>query len=552
MDTYGHMLPSGDHLNTMDAIAASLDPAKPEFSALYPLSRVQVGLIFASVPDTIMRRDVRSARAGQVIPKAKLEMIGLIYFGLVLCASLGGFGIWLLVQDLRGVDVFKASAVFKVKGMDIEGPVGLVAALGALLLGVWLVSLYSPALVGENEQLRLANVRFNNELQYSQQKLDAAEKQLRDEKSRADALANQVRARTTDKEQADIKYAASQSNLLEKRAELAHTQGLLASETGRANYLSGQYAALAKQFSDEQLARREAQQQGLAAWQSADRMALSEKQRIEFDGIEKGVLALNDALTFLKIAPVHWPRIEGKNAVATYEIFHKAFEADQTRPRGAGLFEFNSEEHTIRGDYQGRLKEALRTEISALICETARRAIVESVSISEAVRNMRPIRDYDVDGKLIDTLVEFQYARMRLQIMAGSAYLLVRGYADGEQGPWRRNLDPSLATVRLHEIANPNVQQPEYALTFRPYLTQVAIGQGAHQSGTYGNNDLPNLRGEVASRIISALVGTCPQSTPNTAVGEIPVEVLQGRVYPQHSEPDRKARVHLLVFLKER
>jgi hypothetical protein len=425
-------------------------------------------------------------------------------------------------------------------------------ALAALGAAVWLVSRYEPAVEAQNKQLTTTNAELQKALQDTQLRKEAAENQLRDEKGKADDLGNQVRARTTDKQQAEGELAFTQRDLSQTRAELMRTQRRLTDEAARANDLSDRNATLTKWLAKEETERREAQRQALAAWQTVDRVQLSEKQRIEFDGIQRGVLELNDALTRVKIAPAYWPRIEGKNAVATYEIFQKAFEADQARPRGAGLFDFDVQRYTIRGDYQGRLAEELRNQISALICEAARRAIVESVSLPVAINNMPPIRGYEVDKELIATLTELQYLRMRLQIMAANALVLVRGYADGEQGPWRQTLDSSRATtVSLHENAKPNAKEIEYSLTFRPDLTQVAIGQSGPRGTTYGNDDLPNLRGQETSEIISALVGTCPQTIPNTAAGMIPVEVLQGRVYPQHSEIDRKARVHLLVFLKE-
>ena len=100
----------------------------------------------------------------------------------------------------------------------------------------------------------------------------------------------------------------------------------------------------------------------------------------------------------------------------------------------------------------------------------------------------------------------------------------------------------------LHENANPNAMPAEYALTFRPGLTRVAVGQSA----TYGNDDLPNLRAAEVAMIVAALVdNTCESPSPNTSAGKIDVEILEGRVYPERSEVDRKARVHVLVFLND-
>jgi hypothetical protein len=476
-------------------------------------------------------------------------MIGLIILGVSMCAVVGAIGLWLLRRGLKGIPL--ENAIFKAFGVSIEGHVGFVTVAAALVVAAWLISRYEPAVQAENTRLTKDNAQLTSELQDTQKERDGLANQLRDEKARSDQLGNDLRARTAEKQQVEGQLAFTQLDLSKTKAELTRTQGLLTDETALAKDLSDKNESLGKQLGATDLERREAQGQALAAWQTADRVALSAKQQAEFNDIQKGVLDLNTGLTQLRIATAYWPRIEGKNAVATYEIYQKAFEADQTRPRGAGLFDFNSQDYKIKGNYNGRLAEALRADIGGLICEAARRAIGENVPLPEAVRDMPPIRQYDMNRDLLTTLSEFQYVRMRLQVMAGRALVLVRGYADGEQGPWRQNLDPSLATVRLHENADPNTKQPEYALTFRPNLTQVSVGKDGPNGSTYGNDDLPNLRGEEVSEILSALIGRCPESLPNTSAGTMPIEVLEGRVYPQHSEIDRKGRVHLLVFLKE-
>jgi len=465
-------------------------------------------------------------------------MIGLIIFGILFFIGVGIFGLFLLYKGATG-----ATATFRWRGASIDGPVGAVIAVASMLLVVGLVALYNPALEKENKRLTAENADLTSELQTTKKERDDLDNKLRAEKAHSDTLANQVRALTTDKEQAEEKLVSVQGGLTQAQQKVA-------TQASQINDLSGKNDTLTKQLSNQTLQREEAQKQALLAWQTANEMGLSPAQQAEFKDIDAKVMDLNKDLTYLRIAPAYWPRIEGKKAVATYEIYQKAFEADQMRPRGAGLFDFNSEEYTIKGDYQGRLAQTIQTSISGLICEAARRAVTQHVPVSDAIRNMPPIREYDLDPQLRAILGEFQYVRMRLQIMAGYAVILVRGYADGEQTGWSRKLDPDFATVQLHENARPNAQPIDYALTFKPDLTQVAIGKDSSNGPTYTNTDLPNLRGDMAARIISALVDDCPQTVPNTSVGTIPVEVLEGQVYSQHSEVDRKARVYLLVFLK--
>lgn len=476
-------------------------------------------------------------------------MIGLIVFGVVFCIAVGLFGLWLLWRNINGVPIEKA--IFKIKDTSIEGPVGAVMALAAIVVSAWLVSRYEPAVEAENKRLTAQNAEITRDLQETKNTRDDLEGKLRDEKAHSDMLANEIRAGTTEKKEAEAKLASAQDALAQAKANLTQTEQNLATTKEQVNDLSATNDELSKQLGDQTSQRKEAQQEALHAWQVADRISLTPAQQAEFNEIDKGVLDLNKGLTYLRIATAYWPRIAGKKAVATYEIYQKAFEADQKRPRGAGLFDFNSEEYKIKGDYNGRLAQVLQTQASALICEAARRAIVEGVLPSDAIRNMPPIRDYDMNSQLLATLGEFQYLRMRLQIMAGRAVILTRGYADGERTGWSQKLDPSFATVQLHENATPDAQPIEYALTFRPELTQVAIGKASTNGPIYGNTDLPNLRGEMAARIISLLVDDCPLNVPNFSPDTIPVQILEGQVYAQHSEIDRKARLHLLVFLKD-
>jgi hypothetical protein len=140
---------------------------------------------------------------------------------------------------------------------------------------------------------------------------------------------------------------------------------------------------------------------------------------------------------------------------------------------------------------------------------------------------------------------------MRLKMLAAESLILVRGYADGEQNHFELTLDPKLKEVDVHENADPNKTPVDFALEFKPGLTHVFIGRPSTQYAKYGNVDLPNLRAEVTRDIVFKLVNTCRPPT-NLPVGKIGVEMLDGQVYEGKSAPDRKSRVHLLVFLRER
>jgi hypothetical protein len=103
----------------------------------------------------------------------------------------------------------------------------------------------------------------------------------------------------------------------------------------------------------------------------------------------------------------------------------------------------------------------------------------------------------------------------------------------------------------VHENIDPNSPEGENGLVFWEQQTPISIGQvEENRTTTCDNKDLPNLRAAEAAAILKTLVD-CSGQTPNTDVGSIAVEILEGRVYPEHNEVDRTARVHLLVSLKK-
>jgi hypothetical protein len=150
------------------------------------------------------------------------------------------------------------------------------------------------------------------------------------------------------------------------------------------------------------------------------------------------------------------------------------------------------------------------------------------------------------DPQRVREVADLQYALTRLKLLAADALVLVIGYADGEQGPWK--LDPEFKDVELHENAKPNAKPIDYALEFKPDLTHRILGSSFDY--LHGNEDLPDLRAEATAQIITSLLKSCAPPT-NDPVGKIRVEMLDGRIYEAKSAPDRKARAYLLVFLKE-
>ncbi len=460
-------------------------------------------------------------------------MMILITAGFFISLCVFALGMWLLLRSITGAPA----------RLGVEGPVGFVLVVAGAASVYFLSSFYAPRVEAENGRLNSENTQLKKDLEDTKHQRDGFDAALRGEKGRTDGLAADLRVLKAEKEQVERDLSMTRDGLSRTRNELAQTQAQLSTESSRAN-------SVTKQLADETGQRREAQRQARVAWLTADLLGLNDRQRAEFNNIQKGVLALNESLSALRISEAHWPRLEGKKAVATFEIYQKAFEADLMRPRGAGLFVFESEKYSLKGDHRGRIAEEMRTKIASLICEAARRAIAENVPLPDAVRNMPPIKEYDLDPELLSQLAELQYLQMRIKLLAGNATVLVRGYADGERGSGERKLDPpSRAIVKLHE--NTKRTPDEYTLNFRPELTSIQIGRPKAKSPTYTNSDLPNLRGAEAASIINALVGSCSAPTAGPPAGTVTAEVLEGQVSPDHSEIDRKARVHLLVFLKE-
>ena len=340
------------------------------------------------------------------------SMFILIILGYALCLGVGLLGAWVVLRALRGLEPL----VFKGWGVHVEGSAGFVLILAALAAAVGFASLYTPSVEAENKQLTAENVR----LQETKRERDDAQKFLREETYRADKLIVENSALKTDKDRIERDLAATRGDLSRTRAELTQTELLRGKETTRANDIAAKNEILTKQLGEQSAQRREAQAQANAAWKTADRIDLPIQQGIQFDQLQKDVLQLNADLTRLRINSTHWPRIEGHKAVATFEIYQRDFDVDKDSPRGAGLFDFNSEEYRIKSHPRPGFIRELRQKLASLICEAARRAKAQGISLREAVRSMPAINAYDINPEFLDELSEFQYVVTRLKLMAGT------------------------------------------------------------------------------------------------------------------------------------
>jgi hypothetical protein len=335
----------------------------------------------------------------------------------------------------------------------------------------------------------------------------------------------------------------------EKTERQAQAQGREKSER-EASALRVQLDDASRRLASEAAERREAQEYATATWLANNRTRLTPAQQRELDQYTKGVLALNDSLSVLKIKQTAWPTLSGRNAVAIFEIYRRDFERDASQPRGAGLFQFQLEKYRIEGDSARGLPEELALGLAKLICDASTRAIVDNVTPRQAFAAIQPLARFEGDYDRVREVEDLQYVSMRLKMLAAESLILVRGYADGEQNHFERDLDPKLKQADVHENADPNRKPVDFALEFKPELTHVSVGLPSTQYARYGNVDLPNLRAAVTGEIVAKLVNTCSPPT-NMPTGKIGVELLDGQIYEGKNVPDRKSRVHLLVFLKE-
>jgi hypothetical protein len=252
--------------------------------------------------------------------------------------------------------------------------------------------------------------------------------------------------------------AKTQTDLASTKNDLKLIEESLEQQKAETKHLESKNAELEKKLANEQTERRDAEKQMMAAWKTVDQVQLTHTQKEEFDRLKDGVLKLNEKLTMLRISVAHFPRIENRKAVATFEIYRKAFEPDQNRPRGAGLFNFNSREYEIRmisGNQEG-IPDKLKSEFIDVICEAARRAAINQISLSGAIDSIAPLKGYDINRPVVAQLTEFTYIQMRLRMMAAEVLVLVRGYADGELSPWQEPLKKPFSNILVHENIDPN------------------------------------------------------------------------------------------------
>jgi hypothetical protein len=152
------------------------------------------------------------------------------------------------------------------------------------------------------------------------------------------AAENDAREMTAARDRYKTQFEEADKELTTTKADRDSQAQAPKNSESEASALKGQVDDVSRRLANETAERREAEEYARATWLANNRTNLTPAQQRELDQYTKGVLAINDDLSVLKIRQTAWPTLTGRNAVAIFEIYRKQFEADASRPRGAGLF----------------------------------------------------------------------------------------------------------------------------------------------------------------------------------------------------------------------
>jgi|HubBroStandDraft_6_1064221.scaffolds.fasta_scaffold44121_1 hypothetical protein len=428
-------------------------------------------------------------------------LICLLAFGVLLIVSV------VMVVRRKNPD----DALFKGLGVEARGPVPfvlvVVAAVG--LWGLW--NTYSPTLEKENERLEKAKKEIEQDL------------------------------------------AAARAELKKDGAELENTKELLQQEKAERSQLGIESENLKNQLANAQEEVNKQRERTRAAWDTIQEHWMTDDEKKALNDLKQNVEAVNKDLPneFRVVATPLGPRIDGRKSFVTFEVRRTAFERDSPPARGAGLFRFASTQYTIRIGYgKEEISEAQRIQIIQKICEQAASAAVNKAPLGEIIRALpgtlkATAANLDFDLEFLSDLAAFRYVVMRLQLMRVNPIVLVRGSADGEKAAWHQRLDRPYE-IKLHNETTPKRDSADDGLTFEQGESSITIGE----DGTYANKDLPDLRANWIWNNLKDVLD-CQQATPDISVSSVRFWILEGREYSHLDQNDRKARVYLLMFLKE-
>jgi hypothetical protein len=425
-----------------------------------------------------------------------------LIFIFVVAAIVAGTGFWLLVRGSVG------NGKIEIEGWGkVDAPMGGLIVLAVLAAIVFAFKFYAPQIQAENDSLTADKTRLETEIGGART-LHAAD-------------VTKIIAGETSLQGATEQIATAKQETAEEKEALA-----------------------------DEMQRRSVAENGFRETLLAlGRGGLSDAEIKQYDEIDAGAAAINSDLTYFEIVEVPAPKLANPKALAVYEVYRKDWRADAGRPRGAGAFDFDTEAFKLEGDRADELERLMSADYVAAICQTALAALKDHArlppAIEELANRLRPT-GFDPPPNFTQQAAELTYMFARLKLLSGRTAVWVRGFADGEQGPWREPLQPFPYAVSAHANTARDAARSETLMTFEPQPGPVPLGAMTKGQPTYGNADLPDLRANEIAGITARLIDGCP--IPGEDQGRTRVSILDGVVYPQHRPVDRKVRIYVAAF----
>ena len=461
--------------------------------------------------------------------------------------AVGALGAWLL---LRRTGVIHARGNLNILGFQAEGPVSV------LLIVLMIAGLYF-AQSNFSGQTESKVATLNGELATARSERDGFKGQAETQRQRADS--EKIRADSAEAEVARLSPRVSElqnevEGLRAQAEKLRRQIGSLEADNrnglSEIESLNSEINRKTNEISDLEQQISVVLDERNSALLLADTLRLSPAEKRRLDDIVESFEKIGNGLTYLSVQRVPFPRFEQDVPVAVFEVYSKDFEEDRYDIRGAGLLSFNSESFDIEGDYAHELLATLSGDLGQAVCDTATRIIAGEVGLSEAIQRIPEIAKYDADSDLIRKIAELQFLTLRVKTLSVETLMLVRAYADGEDGPWKHSLQGGQVQMDVFRNAIPEQRFEDAALIFERNPNRIIVGDVTAAGAVYGNEDLPNLRALTTQEIVEVLVDGCSVSEGAT-VGDVSSGILDGYVYPAKNEIDRKSRLFVMVRLRD-
>lgn len=218
--------------------------------------------------------------------------------------------------------------------------------------------------------------------------------------------------------------------------------------------------------------------------------------------IQAEIERLNEGLRIFQLVPVRL-ELAGWNVIAAYRLERNERYRQDDVPL-FGLINFQSEMYSLPNGLDCNIETELCRELCPLIDE-ATDAFVQrqAQEFRTRVRRLSTLEErINVEQAIVAELVAIWTATNRI---SSNVNLFLRGYADGQAGEWKRQLEPN-ETVRSVSVFSPDeetCQQPSIECWRFDGEEVITFPEN------YENADLPNLRSASLREDIGGLVGFC-------------------------------------------